>query len=84
MDCFHSVILWSPVDTASTFPVIDQLNRQTGASNAASRLGSHPLPVCLHIYTVLSSEQLANKLLANPVLGAHATSLTQSAIHTTV
>ena len=59
-DCFHKLTLWSPVDTASTLPVTDQLTLHTGASNCRSRDGSQPCSDCRHTYTVLSSEPLAN------------------------
>lgn len=79
-DCFQSSTLWSPVDTASTLPVTDQLTRHTGASKFFISVGIHcpSRSLCFHMNTVLSSEQLAIILNGMPVLGAQATSLTQS------
>lgn len=57
-DCFHKVTRWSPVDTARTFPVIDQLTLQTGASNSFNNVGSHgpSIVVCFQIKTFLENE----------------------------
>ena len=63
--CFHKLTLWSPVETANTVPVTDQLNLQTGASKLFNKIasqGPEDLSCFFQIYTVRSSEQLANTL----------------------
>jgi hypothetical protein len=80
MDCFHRVTLWSPVDTANTLPVMDQLTLQTGASNCFRSVGTQAdfASCCFQMSTVRSSEPLAIILYGMAELGAHATSRTQS------
>mmetsp|Transcript_35861 Transcript_35861/g.60710 ORF Transcript_35861/g.60710 Transcript_35861/m.60710 type:complete len:326 (+) Transcript_35861:55-1032(+) len=80
--CFHSVTLWSPQETARRFPVTLQLTRHTGALKGVSvnLETSHAPPSSrrVQIKTVWSSEQEATMLAGVEVLGAHATSRTQS------
>jgi hypothetical protein len=68
------------VETASKLPVTDQLTRHTGASKDFIHDAVHIAPgaACRQRNTFLSSEQLAIKLNDIAVLGAQATSLTQS------
>lgn len=78
--CFQSETSLSPDDTASTFPVIDQETRQTGAGNVFISAAAHGPDACdcVQMITPLSSEQLATMLHGMPVAGAQATSRTQS------
>ena len=78
--CFHRDTSLSPDETASTFPVIDQDTRHTGAANVFISVADQGPDACdcVQMTTPLSSEQLATMLLGMPVAGAHATSRTQS------
>lgn len=78
--CFQRDTSLSPDETASTFPVIDQETRHTGAANVFISVADQGPEACdcVQMTTPLSSEQLATMLHGMPVDGAQATSLTQS------
>lgn len=75
----HKLVLLSPPETPKTLPVSDQLTFHTTSSNVFRMVGVHEVISSeFHIITRRSCEQLAIWERGKPMLGAQATSLTQS------
>lgn len=77
--CFHKLTLLSPPETARMSPVMDQLTFQTTSVKVFRIVGDHVTRSSLfHMITRRSWEQLAICDRGSPILGAQATSRTQS------